>query len=68
MESIPEDQVLIEEIMPGLIIDNKYEVIGMISKGSFGQVFYGKYFHNILKLFVAINKNSLQKVAIKFEK
>ena len=36
MESLPEDQVLIEEIMPGLIIDNKYEVIGMISKGSFG--------------------------------
>ncbi len=54
--------------MPGLIIDNKYEVIGMISKGTFGQVFYGKYFHNILKLFVAINKNSRQKVAIKFEK
>ena len=68
MESHADDQVLIEEIMPGLIIDYKYEVIGMISKGSFGEVFYGKCFHNILNLFVAIDKNSLQKVAIKFEK
>ena len=36
MQSHDEDQVLEEEIIPGLIIDNKYEIIGMISKGSFG--------------------------------
>ena len=36
MQSHDEDQVLQEEIKEGLIIEKKYEIIGMISKGSFG--------------------------------